>query len=107
MTARCSKCGKTFAFSYGQTIEDLNKIILEHQTHLCSVCPKEFPTCKAKNITFGECVGRDNVIACDIYTEAKIEDLIEEYRYNLDEISLPAITKEIIKLAKEVTNASI
>ena len=90
----CDKCGNLVGFFPDD--------VIKHQTHLCSVCPKEFPTCKAKNITFGECVGRDNVIACDVYTEAKIEALVEEYKCNPEEISLPAITKEIIKLAKEV-----
>ena len=37
----------------------------------------------------------------DCYTEAKIACLIEEYRCNPEDVSLPAITKEIIKLAKE------
>ncbi len=43
--------------------EALEKYMKE--THLCEACIQEFPTCSAKNITFGCGLGNDNVAECD------------------------------------------
>lgn len=104
----CGKCRKPIILDYlpdcGTISKELDKLEARHQTHLCSVCPQNFATCKAQNITFGNCVGNDNVLHCNLYTEAKIESLIEEYSCNPNDWSLSAFAKEIINIAKEVRN---
>ena len=69
----CSKCGKLITLDYypfNRTIsEELDILENEYQLNLCDDCSKEFPTCNAKAITFGNCVGNDNVIQCDSFSE--------------------------------------
>jgi len=71
----CSKCGKLITldhYPFNKTIsEELDSLIEEHQLHLCIYCSKEFPICNAKKITFGSCVGNDNVLECDGYQKKK------------------------------------
>ncbi len=40
----------------------------EHQIHLCLTCDKHFAECQGEP-EFGNCVGNDNVIACDSHKE--------------------------------------
>jgi len=67
----CSKCEKLIVLDYypfNKTIsKELDTLEEEHQLHLCSYCSKVFPTCNAKEIVFGSCVGNDNVLECDGY----------------------------------------
>lgn len=104
----CSKCRKPVTLdylpSYRTINEELDKLEREHQVHLCSTCPKEFATCKAQNITFGNCVGNDNVVYCNLYTEVMIGELIEEYGCNPSDYNLSAITKDIITLVHQGIN---
>ena len=74
----CSKCQKTvgltsYPWNYSPTNyqDDIDRELRirmeEHQTHLCNDCRYEFATCKAIEITFGDCVGSDNVLWCAKY----------------------------------------
>ena len=60
----------------------------------CDKCLAPFPT--------DDVIKPQPCLCPDCYTKAKIACLIEEYKCNPEEVSLPAITKEIIKLVKEV-----
>jgi len=67
----CSKCGSIISLDYypfNRLISEELAIVEEkHSLHLCDSCINSFPTCNAKSITFGSCVGNDNVIECDSY----------------------------------------
>ena len=67
----CSKCGKAICITYypfdATVADELACLEEEHQINLCNTCIFEFATCDAHIITFGECVGNDNVLECDCY----------------------------------------
>ena len=73
----CPKCQKSIGLTYypwnaspnyrDDIDRELTILMEEHQTHLCQSCQYEFATCKAKEITFGDCLGNDNVLVCDTY----------------------------------------
>lgn len=71
----CNKCGKIIRLLYypfNKTIsEELDILEEEHQLHLCLLCSKTFPTCDAKKVVFGSCVGNDNVIECNRFVAKK------------------------------------
>lgn len=48
---------------------------IEARLHLCESCTYDFAECDAtdKDICFGECLGRDNVIGCSYYTNKFVE----------------------------------
>lgn len=51
---------------------ELDIRMYEHQEHSCRTCKKEFATCKG-NPEFGDCVGKDNVINCDKFTDRSFD----------------------------------
>jgi len=65
----CPRCGKVISLDYypfGRSIPDeLDRMVEEHSLRLCELCSKVFPSCDAKKVVFGECVGNDNIIECD------------------------------------------
>lgn len=76
----CEKCNKVvwgeadpdaamlmFSTETNVVEKGLSKLMEEHQIHLCPKCEYDFAVCSAKEITFGECVGNDNVLKCDKY----------------------------------------
>ena len=71
----CKRCGKVIELNYfpfNRTIsEELDIREEEHQLHLCKSCSKEFPTCDARKVIFGTCIGNDNVIECDKFIERR------------------------------------
>jgi len=68
----CKKCGKAITFKHGdampkeEAFREVNRLMIEHQRHLCFECKHNFATCKGQPV-FGECFGIDNVVDCDRY----------------------------------------
>jgi len=71
----CEKCGHAITVDhlpFNCLIRDeLWRLLKQHQTHLCKSCKYDFATCKAKYIVFGDCIGNDNVIECELYEGKK------------------------------------
>jgi hypothetical protein len=71
----CNKCGKIIkllSYPFNRSIsEELDILEEEHQLHLCLLCSEAFPTCNAKKVIFGNCVGNDNVIECNRFAAKK------------------------------------
>ena len=69
---KCEKIIKLLYYPFNQSIsEELDILEEEHQLHLCLLCSKAFPTCNAKKVVFGSCVGNDNVIECNRFVAKK------------------------------------
>lgn len=42
-----------------------------NKTNICNGCKNEIPTCKPEFLIFGDGVGNDNVVGCDIFEAIK------------------------------------
>ena len=42
-----------------------------NKTNICSGCRKEIPECKPEFLIFGDGIGNDNVVGCDIFKAIK------------------------------------
>lgn len=73
----CPKCGTCVKIETGEKKaeytrelrERLDILMEEHQLHLCNSCTEHFAECKGTPV-FGNCVGNDNVVECDGYSES-------------------------------------
>lgn len=50
-----------------------------NKTNICSGCKNEIPTCKPEFLIFGDGVGSDNVVGCDIFEARRILYINESY----------------------------